>query len=124
VRRAYLALLEPDRRYTGADLSSPDGGTARRRSRRSKTITYGDIPFLVDRDAPFGMLFGINKESWVRYVELEGEWANNEGSVLKWNNGYDEYTAFYRIFENYHCHPVRNFRMEGITVNQIAVRSF
>jgi hypothetical protein len=27
VRRAYLALLEPDRRYTGADLSSPDGGT-------------------------------------------------------------------------------------------------
>jgi hypothetical protein len=39
--------------------------------------------------------------------------------------GYDEYTAFYRIFENYHCHmPARNFRMEGITVNQIAVRSF
>jgi hypothetical protein len=28
VRRAYVNLLEPDRRYTGADLSRPDGGTA------------------------------------------------------------------------------------------------
>jgi hypothetical protein len=127
VRRAYLALLEPDRRYSGADLSSPDGGTkaAKNPSGRKSTITYGDIPFLVDRDAPYGMLFGVNKESWVRYVELEGEWAANEGHELKWVDGFDEYTAFYRIFENYHCHrPARNFRMEGITVNQIAVRSF
>lgn len=125
VRRAYLALLEGDRRYSGADLSSPDGGTKAAKKPTSRSITYGDIPFLVDRDAPFGMIVGINKESWVRYVELEGEWANNEGSVLKWMNGFDEYTAFYRIFENYHCHmPARNFRMEGITVNQIAVRSF
>jgi hypothetical protein len=71
------------------------------------------------------MLFGINKDSWVRYSELEGEWAANEGHELKWVQGYDEYTAFFRIYENYHCHrPKRNFRMEGITVNQIAVRSF
>jgi hypothetical protein len=125
VRRAYLALLEADRRYTGVDLSSPDGGTKAAKKPTGRTITYGDIPFLIDRDAPFGMLFGLNKESWVRYVELEGEWANNEGSVLKWMTGFDEYTAFYRIFENYHCHmSARNFRMEGITVNQIAVRSF
>lgn len=125
VRRAYLALLEADRRYTGADLSSPDGGTSAAKKPTGKTITYGDIPFLVDRDAPYGMMVGINKESWVRYVELEGEWANNEGSVLKWNNGFDEYTAFYRLFENYHNHrPSRQWRMEGITVNQIAVRAF
>jgi hypothetical protein len=125
VRRAYLALLEPDRRYSGADLSSPDGGTKAAQSPTKRTITYGDIPFLVDRDAPYGMLFGINKDSWVRYVELEGEWAANEGHELKWVQGYDEWTAFYRIYENYHCHrPKRNFRMEGITVNQIAVRSF
>jgi hypothetical protein len=63
VRRAYLALLEPDRRYTGADLSSPDGGTSAAKKPTKKTITYGDIPFMVDRDAPYGMLFGINKES-------------------------------------------------------------
>lgn len=126
VRRAYLALLEPDRRYTGADLSSPDGGTkAAKEPTGKKSITFGDIPFLIDRDAPYGMMFGVNKDSWVRYVELEGEWAANEGNVLKWVPGYDEYTAFFRIFENYHCHmPARNFRMEGITTTQMAVRSF
>jgi hypothetical protein len=125
VRRAYLALLEPDRRYSGADLSSPDGGTKAAKKPTGRAITFGDIPFLVDRDAPYGMLVGINKDSWVRYAEIDGEWANNEGNTLKWVPGYDEYTAFYRIFENFHCHmPVRNFRMEGITVNQIAVRSF
>jgi hypothetical protein len=125
VRRAYLALLEPDRRYSGADLSAPDGGTKAAKKPTGRAITFGDIPFLVDRDAPYGMLIGINKDSWVRYAEIDGEWANNEGNTLKWVPGYDEYTAFYRIFENFHCHmPVRNFRMEGITVNQIAVRSF
>jgi hypothetical protein len=103
VRRAYLALLEPDRRYTGADLSRPDGGTAAAKKPTGRSITFGDIPFLVDRDAPYGMIFGINTESWVRYAETDGEWAQNEGSVLKWVNGFDEYTAFYRIFENYHC---------------------
>lgn len=126
VRRAYVNLLEPDRRYTGADLSRPDGGTAAaKKPAGRKTITYGDIPFLVDRDAPYGMIFGIDPDSWVRYSETDGEWADDEGAILKWVSGFDEYTAFYRIFENYHCHyPARNFRMEGITVNQIVARSF
>lgn len=125
VRRAYLALLEPDRRYTGADLMAPDGGTKAAKKATTRSITFGDIPSLVDRDAPYGMIFGINTDSWVRFAETDGEWAQNEGSVLKWVPGFDEYTAFYRIFENYHCHmPIRNFRMEGVTVNQIVVRSF
>lgn len=125
VRRSYLALLEPDRRYSGADLKRPDGGTVAAKKPTGRSITFGDIPFLVDRDAPYGMMFGVNTESWVRYAETDGEWAQNEGHILKWVHGYDEYTAFYRVFENYHClTPARNFRMEGITVNQIAVRSF
>ena len=116
IRRAYLALLEADRRYTGADLMSPDGGTKAAKKPTGRNITYGDIPFVIDRDCPYGMLFGIRKDSFVRYVEDEGSWADDEGSVLKWVPGFDEYTAFYKIFENAHCHqPGRNFRMEGIT---------
>lgn len=125
VRRAYLALLETDRRYTGADLSRPDGGTSAAKKPTGRTITYGDIPFLVDRDAPYGMLFGLNKGSWVRYVEESGKWADDEGSVLKWVSGYDQYTAFYYLLENYHNHfPKRSFRMEGITVNQLTVHAY
>jgi hypothetical protein len=120
VRRAYVALLETDRRYTGADLMSPDGGTKAAKKPTGKNITYGDIPIVVDRDCPYRMLFGVNKASWTRYVEQEGEWASEEGSVLKWVNEYDMYTAFFSIFDNFHCQqPNRNFRMEGIDVNQL-----
>jgi hypothetical protein len=125
VRRAYLALLESDRRYTGANLMAPDGGTKAAKKPTGRNITYGDIPLVVDGDAPYRMLFGVNKASWTRYVESEGEWANQEGSVLKWVNEYDEYTAFFYIFDNFHCQtPNRNFRMEGIDVTQMAVHSF
>jgi len=125
VRRAYLALLEADRRYTGADLSAPDGGTKAAKKPTGRNITYGDIPFVVDRDAPYGMIFGINKASWVRYVEGDGQWADDEGHVLKWVSGFDQYTAFYYLLENYHCNFAnRNFRMEGISVNQLVVHAY
>jgi hypothetical protein len=125
VRRAYLALLEADRRYTGADLMAPDGGTKAAKKPTGRNITYGDIPIVVDRDAPYRMLFGINKASWTRYVMNEGQWADDEGHVLKWVNEYDQWTAFFYILDNFHCQqPNRNFRMEGIDVNQLAVHSF
>jgi hypothetical protein len=121
VRRAYLALLEADRRYTGADLMSPDGGTKAAKKPTGRNITYGDIPIVVDRDAPYRMLFGVNKASWTRYVMNEGQWADDEGHVLKWVNDYDQWTAFFYILDNFHCQsPNRNFRMEGIDVNQLA----
>ena len=124
VRRAYLALLETDRRYTGADLMSPDGGTKAAKKPTGKNITYGDIPFVVDRDCPYRMLFGVNKASWTRYVEDEGSWADDEGHVLKWVPEYDQYTAFFSIFDNFHNQtPNKNFRMEGIDVNQLVVHA-
>jgi hypothetical protein len=124
VRRAYLTLLESDRRYTGADLMRPDGGTSAAKKPGGKTITYGDIPLMVDRDAPYRMLFGINKASWTRYIENEGQWADEEGSVLKWVAEYDEYTAFYFQQDNFHCQrPNVNARAEGIDVNQLVLKA-
>ena len=126
VRRAYLALLEADRRYTGADLMRPDGGTASAKNPSGKkAVTYGDIPLLVERDCPYGMLFGVKKDTFIRYYEDNGGWADEEGSVLKWMNEYDAYTAFFRLFENYHNYkPAKNFRMEGITTNQFLAHAF
>jgi hypothetical protein len=125
VRRAILAMMELDRRYTGADLSKPDAGTVAAKKPIGRALTFGDIPIFADRDGHFGSLFGVNKESWVRYVLEKGKWANEDGSDLRWVSGYDVWTAFYLLLENYHCHyPNRNFRMDGITVNQIVVRSY
>jgi len=123
VRRSYLTLLETDRRYTGGDLMRPDGGTAAAKKPGGRTITYGDIPMFVDRDAPYRHLFGINKASWTRYVENEGQWADDEGSVLKWIQDYDQWTAFYYCQDNFHCQrPNVNARGEGIDVNQLVVK--
>lgn len=125
VRRAYLTLLEADRRYTGADLMSPDGGTKAAKKPSGKAITYGDIPILVDRDAPYRMLFGFKKDAWMRYYENQGQWAEEDGSVLKWVSGFDQFTAYYYILENYHCHqPNCQFRMEGIDVTQLVAHAF
>lgn len=127
VLRAYLAITELDRRYTGADLMRPDAGTARakRPTGRKANITFGDIPFFADRDGPFGTLFGVNKGSWVRYVLQKGKWADEDGHTIRWVQGFDQWQAFWFMLENYHCHaPARNFRMDGITTNQITVHSF
>jgi hypothetical protein len=128
VRRAYLSLLEMDRRYSGADLMSPDGGTNAAKTPLPKTggrkaITYGDIPFIADPDAPFGMAIGVNKESWTRYVLKEGEWEDT-GGVLKWIPGFDEWTAFYLAMDNFHCHfSNRQIRWEDIDTDEMFVRA-
>jgi hypothetical protein len=71
------------------------------------------------------MLFGFNKASWTRYVENEGQWADDDKSVLKWVAEYDQWTAFFYILDNFHNQtPNRNFRMEGIDVTQLTVHSY
>lgn len=127
VLRAYLVLTELDRRYTGADLMRPDAGSARAKKPIGKKaqITFGDIPFFGDRDGPYGSLFGVNKGSWVRYVLNKGKWADEDGHTIRWVPGFDQWQAFYFLLENYHCHQsARNFRMDGITTNQVVIHSY
>lgn len=127
VLRAYLVLTELDRRYTGADLKGPDAGSrrAKKPTGRKAQITFGDIPFFADRDGPYGSLFGVNKASWVRYTLQKGKWADEDGHTIRWVPGFDQWQAFYFLLENYHCQaPARNFRMDGITTNQVLVHSF
>jgi hypothetical protein len=126
VARAIIALTEVDRRYTGADLMSPDGGS-KRNKKPSGTggLVIGGKKCLIDRDAPYGMLFGLRKATFIRLTWPNSGWADKGGGVLKWVDGFDEFTAYWHLFEEYHnLEPVRNFRLEGITVNQIPVKSF
>ena len=122
--RAYLALTELDRRYTGTDLTNPDAGTKRAKKPSGKgSLAYGNIPFLVDRDHPFGMVMGLKKNTFMRLVWPDVGWADEQG-IVKWVQGFDEFTAYYRLPENPHCtEPARNFRADGITTSQLVVRS-
>lgn len=118
VRRAYLTLMEADRRYaTRSDLSAPDAGT---KVAKLKEITFGDIPLYVDKDAPYGTMFGIDPVSFTRWVEVEGEWGDDDGTVLLRLTDVDAYEARYRVFENYSCdRPASCVRWDGITANAV-----
>jgi hypothetical protein len=126
VARAIIAITEQDRRYSGADLMTPDAGTKRmKKPSGTGGLTLGGKKVLVDRDAPFKHLFGLRKGTFIRLTWPDTGWAEEGGGILKWVDGYDEFTAYWMLFENYHCvMPVRNFRAEGVDTNHITVRSF
>jgi len=126
VRRAYLQLLEADRRYTSGDLKKPDGGTVAAKKRSSKSyVTYGDVAIKEDKYAPYDMLFGLDSRYMKKYVQIKGEWANESGAILRQNGSTDVWNAFYRIFENYHCsRPNTCFRMDGITTSKVYVAGY
>ena len=116
VRREYLKLLQADRRYAGADLMSPDGGTRKAALKKGGEITYGDRPWRVSKRAPYGTLFGMIKGSVTRYIHVRGEWADEDERIFRNVAGYDKWEAFYRIYDNFHSdRPNECFRLDGIT---------
>jgi hypothetical protein len=126
VRRAYLQLLEADRRYTDGALTKPDGGTVVAKKRSSKAyITFGGVDMVESKYAPYDMLFGLDKRYFKHYVQIKGEWADDSGAILRQVGNTDVWSAFYRIFEQYHCsRPNTNFRMSGITTSKVYVPGY
>lgn len=117
VRRAYLALLESDRRYMGADLKSPDGGT---KAATQQDVTYGTIPVKCAPFAPYSIMFAVDKRHMVRYINTEGEWMNEDGSVLFRVRDQDAFEATFRVFENTHYErPNAGCRWDGINATAI-----
>jgi hypothetical protein len=77
------------------------------------------------KNAPYGMLFGLDKSKMKKYSQVEGEWANDSGAILTKTSGKDVWEAFYRRWLNYHCSkPSTCFRMDGISVNNVYVPSY
>jgi hypothetical protein len=119
VRRSYLTLMDADRRYMGSDLKQPDMGTV---AAKLKDITFGDIPWKVDKDAPYGILFGVDPSSATRYVEVEGEWADDDGTILLRLTDVDAYEARFRVFDNFALDvPASCFRLDGITATVVVL---
>lgn len=119
VGRAYQVMLENDRRYMAASLMKPDGGTA---AAKGQPLDFGGIPIKKDKDCPYGTMFGLEKDTFTRYVLTEGEWADESGSVLRFVPDIDAYEGVYRILDNWGCEaPQRNWRLDGITSNVVIV---
>jgi len=119
VRRAYQIMLENDRRYMAASLLRPDGGTV---AAKQKELDFGGIPLIADKDCPYGTMFGLDTDTFTRYILTEGEWADESGSVLRFVDGYDAYEGIYRVFDNFACEaPNKNFALFGISSNIVVV---
>lgn len=125
VRREYLKLLQPDRRYTGADLNTPDAGVKNAALKKGGEITYGDRPWKVAKHCPYGTLFGFLKGSITRYIHVRGEWADEDERILRNVVGYDAWEAFYRIFDNLAMdRPNEGFRGDGINATVVVNHNY
>ena len=118
-RRAYIASMDDLRRYSGADLSRPDGGTV---AAKMGKLTFGGIPIDEEKYCPYGVVFGVDDSTFKRYVEVAGEWADEDGSILQrvgtGSTAQDAYEAFYRIWDNVTVEePATCFRVDGLSVS-------
>lgn len=80
VRREYVKLLDADRRYTGADLQKPDGGT---KAMKQGDLTLGEIPIKALRTVGLAQVYFMDtkKMGGKRYVAESGRFMDRDGSV-------------------------------------------
>jgi hypothetical protein len=112
-------MMENDRRYSGGSLMSPDAGT---KFAKDRTLEFGGIPIIRDKYAPYGEMFGLQKDTFTRWILTEGEWADETGDILRFVTDQDTYEGIYRIFDNFSCEKGNcNWRLTGITANVVVV---
>jgi hypothetical protein len=87
VRRAYYNLLKTDRRYVNTQKF--EGGF----SGLAFTTDKGDIPIVVDVDAPFNKIFFLNEKAIKLYRESDWSWMDYDGSNFQRVTGFDAYEA-------------------------------
>jgi len=125
VRRQIIALREGDVRYNvgpGGELVNPDG--ASKAFRRGQTITWGEVPILVDYNFPYGMLLGLDTNTLVKYSVVPGKFEDWGGSVLVPAAQTHTATGLFYMVDNFFLDaPNKCVRWDGIdvTVNNVHV---
>lgn len=120
-RRAYLTIMEQDRRYTGSDLMRPNAGTvAAKGGYDSGNLKFGpDITIHTDGDFPYNTMIGLDTSECQKYTMLDGEWANDTGNIwTEVQNEVDTYKATWRSYVNYgYFQPNKSWRLDGLTTS-------
>lgn len=115
LRREVLKLTEADRRYTQMYLMKPDAGT--QAGSFKANLNFNDTPIYIDKDIAYGHLYGINKGHMFWAPSVEGEWADEDGSILGRTVDADSYEARFRVWDNYFSDKGNALlRVDGVTV--------
>lgn len=122
-RRAYLTIMEGDRRYTGANLMSPDAGTKAAKIAKGGKITFADVPIVEEKHFPYGVWMGLDIDNFLRFKKVEGRWEDRGGSILQLDyNNTHQFTALFYMRDNFaHTRPNTCFRLDGLTTNVVAL---
>lgn len=129
LRRVYIQMTEADRRYSGASLQRPDGGTV---AMKQGDLTMGEVPIKAIRTFPLGMVLGLDTKGagLTVYGSEKGKWVDEDGQILV-RVGYgsaarDSFEAWFRKRKQYHArYPGKAFRLDGVTgASVIIVRDF
>lgn len=123
-RRAYLAVMEGDRRYSGANLMSPDLGTKAAKIAKGAKVTFGDVPILEEKHFPYGTWIGLDPDGLMRFTKVDGRWEDRQGSVLQLDTSGNthQFTALFYMRDNFaHVRPNASFRLDGLTTTVVAL---
>lgn len=123
-RRAYLNIMEGDRRYTGANLMAPDAGTKAAKIARGGKITFADVPIVEEKHFPYGMWMGLDTDNFLRFTKVEGRWEDRQGSILQLDQSGNthQFTALFYMRDNFtHTRPNTCFRLDGLTTSVVAL---
>lgn len=109
VRRGYQNLMLATKQNT--DVLTLKGGY--------KALAYvaGDktMPFTVDKYAPAGNLYGLDRSTWGNYEMDDWDWLDQDGAVLKLVSGKAVWEAVLAKYSDIGCSKPRgNFRATGI----------
>jgi hypothetical protein len=122
VHRQYITWTLEDKRFTGADAKRPDAGIVGGGPKGE--LQWGGKTIMKERFAPYFHLLGINKDVLRRLPMVDGEWADEDGAILRNEPGTDVWGAFYRMFVNCYTRKVNcHYRLGGInaTVDPVNV---
>lgn len=90
LQRAFFNLLQSKVQYvTPTKLA---GGF--------QSLEFMGMPLIADIDAPFGKMFFLDESTLKVFSNRDWHFLDEDGNVLKWNNGYDEWEAVLARYMN------------------------
>jgi len=125
VRREYIKLLNADRRYSGANLSKPDGGTV---AMKQGDLTLGEVTVKAIRSIGLGQVYFLDSKraGFKQYVGEAGKFEERDGSIwVREGSGTSArhaFEAWWYSWKQFFCqNPGFNARWDGVTGQTLVV---
>ena len=113
VHREYITWTLNDKRYTGDAAMRPNAGIIGGGPKQE--LEWGEDQMMKERFCPYGHLLGLDSTVLRRLPMVDGEWADEDGAILRKVAGADVWEALYRMFMNFYTKAGNShFRLSGI----------